>query len=302
MIVPHSGKSIYSISIPKSLIKLISGVLIGAVAITAIFAVYFSFSYRKTKVSCMEYKKKAKDYDKLQKELEYFTNKTKDLEEKMQCLEELDNELRKLLKNDPALNKSLNPTSNLNNTNKTADETAKARHVLASRSGVDREKAIQELQKLEEEMPAREESLKELKDVVIERNRRASATPSIYPVNGRISSRFGYRKSPFGKKMEFHDGLDIAAAYNTPVKATADGVVVFTGYQSGYGNTVVIKHDYGLETSYCHNSTIEVKEGETVKKGQTIARVGNTGRSTGSHLHYMVKVNGILQDPENYVN
>ncbi len=125
-----------------------------------------------------------------------------------------------------------------------------------------------------------------------------AALPDHWPVRGEVTSGFGERPSPFGGgRSEFHDGLDLAAEYGAPVAAAGDGVVVFTGYRPGYGHTVVIEHGYGYKTSYCHLSGYLVRAGERVTKGQRIALVGNSGRSTGPHLHFMVEKNGVLIDP-----
>lgn len=127
------------------------------------------------------------------------------------------------------------------------------------------------------------------------------ATPSILPVRGRIGPGYGYRKNPFtGRGSEFHKGVDIGAKTGTPVVATADGVVTFAGRNAGYGNMVIISHGYGFVTSYSHNSQILVKQGDRVKRGQVISKVGSTGRSTAPHVHYEVKVNGKNVDPSKY--
>lgn len=127
------------------------------------------------------------------------------------------------------------------------------------------------------------------------------AKPSIKPVTATISAGFGYRKNPFTSRgSEFHKGVDFAASYGTTVSATGDGIVSFAGWNAGYGRMVIISHGYGLSTLYAHNSKLLVKQGDKVKKGQAIAKVGNTGRSTGTHLHYEVKLNGKNVNPANY--
>jgi murein DD-endopeptidase MepM/ murein hydrolase activator NlpD len=125
--------------------------------------------------------------------------------------------------------------------------------------------------------------------------------PSIVPVVAKITCGYGYRKNPFTSRgSEFHYGVDFGAPYGTKVVATGDGVVLFAGYQAGYGRMVVISHGYGFTTCYAHNSSLLVKKGDKVKRGQAIARVGNTGRSTGTHLHYEVKINGKNVNPAKY--
>lgn len=128
-----------------------------------------------------------------------------------------------------------------------------------------------------------------------------TSTPSLWPVHGWVTSGFGYRMSPWGDGARMHKGLDIAAIYGSPIFAPSDGTVVFAGHKGGYGNTVIIDHGYGLSTLYGHTSEIFVGEGEKVKRGEKLAAVGNTGASTGPHLHYEVHVDGIPTDPSKYI-
>lgn len=127
------------------------------------------------------------------------------------------------------------------------------------------------------------------------------ALPSIKPVNAPITCAFGYRKNPFTSRgSEFHKGVDFGASYGTTVVATGDGIVTFAGRQAGYGKMVIISHGYNIMTCYGHNSQLLVKQGDKVKKGQPISKVGSTGRSTGAHLHYEVRINGQSVNPEKY--
>ncbi len=122
-------------------------------------------------------------------------------------------------------------------------------------------------------------------------------TPSIWPVDGKLESGFGGRKNPFGGSgYEFHSGQDIEAALGASVVAGAKGKISFVGWQNGYGQLIVIDHGGGLTTRYGHLSHIDVAQGESVTRGQFIGRVGSTGRSTGPHLHYEVRIN---EDPVN---
>jgi len=126
--------------------------------------------------------------------------------------------------------------------------------------------------------------------------------PSIRPVDsGYISSTFGRRRDPFTGRISMHEGLDFSTRKGSRVYATADGVVQFAGFDSGYGYTVEIDHGNGIVTRYCHNSKLIVAKGDRVKRGDVIAYVGSTGRSSGPHLHYEVRVNGQLVDPVQYI-
>jgi len=121
------------------------------------------------------------------------------------------------------------------------------------------------------------------------------------PVLGKLSSFFGKRDSPFGGQSDFHTGIDIASIYNSPIVSSAEGIVIFAGRKGAYGRTILIKHKNGLETLYAHLAKIEVKEGERVYRGQKIGLLGSTGRSTGPHLHYEVRLDGNPVNPKNYI-
>ena len=146
--------------------------------------------------------------------------------------------------------------------------------------------------------------LQELENVLSkleEKRNLLASTPSIQPVFGSITSGFGYRQSPFTGRREMHKGLDIAAPKGTPIIATADGIVTFAGSKGLLGNTIVVDHGHGISTRYAHCSKILKSRGDGVKRGDIIARVGNTGRSTGPHLHYEVRINNLQVNPTRYI-
>jgi len=126
-------------------------------------------------------------------------------------------------------------------------------------------------------------------------------TPSVWPTHGYISSRFGYRRHPIRKTIEFHQGVDIANHMGTPIYASADGVVDFAGRLAGYGNYISIDHGYGFKTKYGHLQKIVVKKGEKVRRGDLIAKMGRTGLATGSHLHYEVRIINKPVNPLGYI-
>lgn len=128
-----------------------------------------------------------------------------------------------------------------------------------------------------------------------------ASTPAIRPATGWTTSRFGYRKSPFTGRREFHKGFDIANRKGTPIIATANGTVTFAGKKGAYGNVVVIDHGHGMVTRYAHTEKMLVKRNDKVKRGDTIALIGNSGRSTGPHVHYEVHLNGIPVNPDKYI-
>jgi murein DD-endopeptidase MepM/ murein hydrolase activator NlpD len=142
-----------------------------------------------------------------------------------------------------------------------------------------------------------ENGLSSFKLDVEKRNALAAATPSIWPAHGWLTSRVGNRADPITGDRDFHQGLDISADHGSQVYATADGVVSHAAAEGGYGNLIVIDHGYGLETRYGHLSRYNVRPGDKVKRGDVVGLVGSTGRATGSHLHYEVRVNGRLLNP-----
>jgi murein DD-endopeptidase MepM/ murein hydrolase activator NlpD len=130
-----------------------------------------------------------------------------------------------------------------------------------------------------------------------ELERLIASVPNAWPTKGHVSSGIGMRKDPWTKQPGFHAGLDIPKPTGTPIHAPGAGVVEVAGRSNGNGNTVILNHGQGITTLYAHLSKIHVTEGQQVKKGQLIAAVGNTGKSTSPHLHYEVRVNGIPVDP-----
>jgi murein DD-endopeptidase MepM/ murein hydrolase activator NlpD len=126
-------------------------------------------------------------------------------------------------------------------------------------------------------------------------------TPSIIPVQGWLIRGYGYHTDPFTQKVKMHEGLDIAAPIGTPIVAPADGIVKFTGTKAGFGLVLEIDHGYGFTTLYAHCQRIKVNQGDRIKRGDTVAYVGNTGRSTGPHLHYEVHASQTSVNPIDYI-
>ena len=157
---------------------------------------------------------------------------------------------------------------------------------------------------LKEEIERRQEEMKIVKSTLQALEHQVDHTPSIWPVYGRITSRFGWRWDPISKdRITFHRGLDIKVSMGTPVRVSADGIVKCARWGNGYGYLVEVNHGYGLTTIYAHLSRFKVVAGQKVKKGQVIAYSGNSGnRSTGPHLHYEVRVAGRPINPYPYLS
>jgi murein DD-endopeptidase MepM/ murein hydrolase activator NlpD len=131
----------------------------------------------------------------------------------------------------------------------------------------------------------------------------ARLVPNYEPLpDGSLGSRYGYRSDPFTGRASMHEGIDFNAPIGTPILAAGSGTVVFAGMHPGYGNQIDIDHGDGILTRYAHASRLLVKEGDIIKQGQKIAEVGSTGRSTGAHLHFEVRLNGESQDPLKFLS
>jgi len=183
------------------------------------------------------------------------------------------------------------------------DATLPEGSALRSRGDIDATAAAldRRIDQLAGAIDAEEVSLQEVRGYLVNREALLSAYPTIWPADGWITSRYGFRRSPLPGAQTFHTGLDIAAAYGTAIRATADGVVISAAYREAYGYTVEIDHGFGIGTLYAHCSRLLVQEGETVRRGDEIARMGSTGRATGPHLHYEVLRDGVPVNPAHYM-
>ena len=158
------------------------------------------------------------------------------------------------------------------------------------------------IQQLTEAVDARDDSLSTIEAKILQQSVLKDMLPNSSPVNAAYnSSSYGWRIDPFNGNKAFHEGLDFTANTGTPILAAADGIVTEAQVSGGYGNLVKIEHGAGLETRYGHTSKILVKVGDRVTKGQPVALVGSTGRSTGPHLHYEIRLNGAALDPRKYL-
>lgn len=144
-------------------------------------------------------------------------------------------------------------------------------------------------------------NLEDLVNALEGKHHRLASSPSIWPTQGWLTSRYGYRVSPFTARKQFHAGIDIAGASGTDIVAPARGKVVFSGKRGPLGNSLIIDHGFGVRTQYGHTKELLVKRGQEVERGTKIAELGSSGRSTGPHLHYVVEVNGKTRNPLDYI-
>jgi len=166
------------------------------------------------------------------------------------------------------------------------------------------DEVAQDLAKVLAELDDRKRKLVLLETLIMERDLKSHSVPEGWPLlhGGVVTSKFGYRRHPITGRRSLHKGIDIAGKLGSNIVAMADGLVIFSGRKSGYGNIVEIRHANGLETRYGHNQRNLVKEGDLVRKGQVIAKLGSTGRSTGPHVHFEVRRDGEAVDPMRYLD
>ena len=239
------------------------------------------------------------------------------IEQQKQKIEEERNELDLLQKEEIAKNEEMKVVKNKKEVamEKLAAEEGKLKSEITNLQEIseDLKVQIQELtKKLEEEARRKREEEARRKQAALSSGSSSSGrVPTQYvggtfmwpvPGNYRVSSGYVNRTSPIFGSAEFHTGIDIPANYGVSVVAAADGVVITSGWVNGYGNTVMISHGSGLVTLYGHNSSLVVSNGQSVKKGDVIAKIGSTGYSTGNHCHFEVRLNGDHIDPYTYLN
>ena len=298
VIFPGSLSAPKKLRLPKRLVKF--SILVSFVVLIGFLgsSFYFIQQYLKLQGSEAELVKLRRESKIRKIQVEKFTQQVKNFETEMVRLERFEKKLRVItaLENSPrSIEKNWGvggPYGLSTNSFTTAMGRGAANMVERLSNGLDHLGKQAKIQSI---------SFQELDNFFKNQKSLLSSTPSIWPIRGWVTSGFGFRKSPFTGLREKHEGWDIAARNGSPVRTTADGVVVVEGREYGYGNLVEIDHGYGRVTRYGHNSKNLVKVGDRVKRGQVIALVGNTGRSTGPHLHYEVLLNGVPANPKNYI-
>ena len=158
-----------------------------------------------------------------------------------------------------------------------------------------------ELDRLSQTVREQTESLRALERLMTRAGRALAALPSRWPVRGAVNSEFGYRQSPWSNEREFHAGIDIQAGRGTPIHAPAPGTVIHAGNAQDYGVTIILDHGHDVRTLYGHLSKLDVQPGQRVERGALIGYTGNTGRSSGPHLHYEILVRGRVVNPRAYL-
>lgn len=263
---------------------------LAAAIVTALIIVAFAFRFLdspKERIIRMQ-------YERSQQDINLISGRVRDLEQKLSQLERRDNEVyRTIFEASPIPDSARQKELEMEN---------EARLVASMDQSELVKSIISTLNKVSARMTFQEKSYTEIEGMIRNKEKLLAATPAIQPVANRdlkrIASGFGRRIDPVYKTVKFHAGLDFSAPQGTPVYATADGRVKISGnLGNGFGNHVVINHGYGYETLYGHLVRLKARVGQVVKRGEVIGWVGNTGKSTGPHLHYEVHKGGRPIDP-----
>jgi len=293
MVLPNPTAKAHRFSISKKALKIILSLSsVSLVFLTIFLAQYIQALGERWELASLRKEAKAQ---KLQ--IQAFTVAVNDLKKEMNRLKELDAKLRVITDIGPPAEKSqllgLGGPEEINLDNPLSLEGRRPEEVL--------HKMEQDVSRLQAEAAAQELSFQELTEAMKDRRSLWAATPSIWPVKGWLTSGFGNRLSPFTGDIAMHNGIDIAAHRDTPIVVSAAGVVSYEGFDSGLGKVVKINHGYGMQTMYGHLSKTAVKIGQRVKRGDVIGYVGNTGLSTGPHLHYEIYVHDVPVNPMRYI-
>lgn len=292
--LPGPNKRVRTFSISKPAVKTSFFALIGVV----VLSFYLVYEYNDVKDKVWELQSVREELMEQKTQVQNFALSILDYKRQMFLLRDLDTKLRRAV--------SLGPRDKAQQVLGIGGPDELGLQNLSAMGEKKQEEALksmhEELNLLKGAALKQEASLQALIEYFEDKRSMYAATPRIWPVKGWVTSHFGNRISPFSGIPQFHEGIDIAAQTGTPVVATADGVVIKAGFATGYGNMVEISHGYGIRTLYAHNSRLNVKVGQRVKRGDVIAYVGDSGSSTGPHLHYEVRINNVPVNPLRYLN
>lgn len=309
IIVPEGATKIRKITIPTWILK---SVILG-VGIFGLFAGVMTTNHAYVLSQISENSDLRSENRRLRQQVQVLKSKYHSLDRTMERLRTLGSRLRVITGAQDSSTQAQNETLPDANQNIPKDPKAipeEVSNVYADLDPLDPERnnllaLYDELQskigKSAQEALDLEKALEEQYEQLADKKAFADALPSRKPAEGYFTSGFGIRKSPLTGRIKMHEGLDLANYPGTPIRTTAFGTVSFAGTKPGYGQTVIVDHGYGLETWYAHVRKVLVKEGQSVKRGQVVAQLGNTGRSTGPHVHYEVRVNGFPVDPITYL-
>lgn len=284
IVVPNASSRLHKVRIPVQAM-----VVLAAIGVLSFFiAVGLGFNYTRMSFKVSDYNSLVSENSELKVEKKNLEVSTTKLNTKITRLEGISEKLANLIETDDYAKKSGKNGVGGSKTNfRTAD-------IVADTPKTD-------IESLKDRTAELESNLTMLQQKAEKRALLRRYTPTIWPIKGRVGSHYGGRLDPFTGDREVHLGLDISGMYGTPVHAPADGVVIFAARKSDYGNLVIIDHGGGMTTRLGHLSAFRVRVGAQVTKGQIVGNVGSTGRTTGPHLHYEVRMNDRPQNPRSFL-
>ncbi len=275
-------------------------VLAAAAVVLSIATAFVFYDYIQLRGDSKEFYRLKRENATQKIELQSFSSRIRDIESQMARLEIFDKKLRIIAHIEPDAQVASSAGIKGMGGGSSAE---RADYLLTPGAKVDElvGQIRSDLTGLEINAGSMESSFTDLREGLMKKSSLLASTPAIWPVKGWVTSAFGKRISPFTGLKHSHRGMDIANRMGTPVVATANGRVTKVGRDANIGRYINISHGYGVKTVYGHLSRTFVKTGQRVKRGQKIGALGNTGRSTGSHLHYAVAVNGVFRNPTKYI-
>lgn len=321
-ITPSSTRNkIKNFSFQRYIPIIIVLILLISIGIVSCNYLYYKSKYIQTKSNFEEYKNSIN--------IEEIQEENKTLKKNLLVLSQNTEELRKEIKNIKESNQEIRHIlgENTNNSENVVDENdIKITSIFDYNNNIpiqgipmggnelnlyyyETDKLLNRMKKdvnvVEDNIKEQREVQNQLREDAVEYKDLQEAIPNLWPLSDNgdayVSSNFGWRIDPISSQQEYHEGLDIAVWYNTPVIAAAPGRVTFVGWNGGYGWSVEVDHGHGYSTYYAHLNKIKVNNGEKVDKGEVIALSGNSGRSTGPHLHYEVRINGVPKNPRKFI-
>jgi murein DD-endopeptidase MepM/ murein hydrolase activator NlpD len=292
VVMPEGARRVRQLKVPKLLVLLVFPLLIGAGLLLA----WIIKDYLSVKIDVPRLAYLQKENSQQQEQIASLTEKIRIIQKKLTELNDFDRKLRTMVNLESTRDTphfvGMGGSDPASSSSRAAAEKLNSKLVRTMHRSLD---------EIENEISVQLNERTELLSYLNKQKTLLASTPSIWPTKGWISSDFGYRLSPFTNEKEFHKGLDICNRRGAPIITPADGVVTAVESDPGYGRIITINHGSGLVTRYAHLDKVNVKKGQAVKRGQEVALVGNTGRTTGPHLHYEVHLNGVPINPMRYI-
>jgi murein DD-endopeptidase MepM/ murein hydrolase activator NlpD len=265
-------------------------------AFTILFTTFFFCDYIQVRKRSFELNRLRQETQTQRSQIQFFSGRIEDLEKQLSKLKDFDRKIRIIANLEKGT--EMAPFMGMG-----GPSPSDIREKL--KGGKDENGLVQQMrsdiERLQSEAMSREESLSEIEKLLKNKKEMLAHTPSIWPVMGWVTSDFGFRTNPFTGLTQMHEGIDISNQIGTLVIASASGIVSDTGNDFSHGKFVLISHGFGMTTRYNHLNRVLVRAGQKVARGDKVGEVGTTGRSTGPHLHYEVRVNGIPVNPMRYI-